>query len=128
VAVVNTTVRLSAQPGTRCHRHRSLIPLFAQFSLLAPIFPDVAAAKGVGPTMTGFIFSSYSIVTVVASPAIAQMLSSRMVSRMRCLLGGILLVGLSSAAFGTVTHIDDTDTFIVVCLSLRFLLGAADHA
>ncbi|XP_075211526.1 MFS-type transporter SLC18B1-like isoform X2 [Lycorma delicatula] len=67
-------------------------------SIMAPFFPKEATEKGMGVTLSGFVFSCYALVMFIMSPAVGKMLPK--VGAKPIFIGGLLLAGFSNLLFG----------------------------
>ncbi|GFS28030.1 MFS-type transporter SLC18B1-like [Elysia marginata] len=68
------------------------------FSLPAPFFPREAAKKGASPTMTGIVFSSYELVTVLTTPFFGNFIAE--IGPKFLYASGISVAGFCSILFG----------------------------
>lgn len=88
----------------------------AFFSAIAPLLPDYVAELGLSKAQVGVLSASYAAGTLFLSLP-AGLLAARAGPR-RTVIGGLLLLGVASVAFGFSHH------FFLLC-SARFIQGAA---
>jgi MFS family permease len=88
----------------------------AFFSAIAPLLPDYVAELGLSKAQAGVLSASYAAGTLFLSLP-AGLLAARAGPR-RTVIGGLLLLGAASVAFGFSHH------FVLLC-SARFIQGAA---
>ncbi len=88
----------------------------AFFSAIAPLLPDYVAELGLSKAQAGVLSASYAAGTLFFSLP-AGLLAARAGPR-RTVIGGLLLLGVASVAFGFSHH------FLLLC-SARFIQGAA---
>lgn len=93
------------------------LTLFMGFSLMAPFFPREADIKNVSTTVSGFIFSTFSIVMMLSSPMFGKIMPYVGIKRM--MMAGICVAGVFNILFGMLDKINDTTTFIVLCFLVR---------
>lgn len=91
----------------------------AAYSIVAPFLPVEFARRGVSASVTGYIFSIYSVAVVVASPFIGHIMQKT--GRRVLISGGLLLMGLSFICFGCINYIENDNLFIFGGLMSRFL-------
>ena len=86
-------------------------------SLLAPLFPQEAEAKGVSATIKGMIFGSFPLTQVLTSPLIATLISY---AGLKCVfICGIFFAGFWNIIFGFLPLLEDRTLFIVSCFVCR---------
>jgi MFS family permease len=88
----------------------------AFFSAIAPLLPDYVAELGLSKAQAGVLSASYAAGTLFLSLP-AGLLAARAGPR-RTVIGGLLLLGVASVAFGF------SHQFLLLC-SARFIQGAA---
>jgi MFS family permease len=98
---------------------------FLCMSIMAPFFPKVAAEKGMSGAVSGFVFSCYALVVMIASPILGHLLPR--VGAKFMLLSGIFAAGVASILFGLLNHISGTMEFTIYCFIVRSVeaVGAA---
>lgn len=89
--------------------------------LLAPFFPETCARRGVPHALVGGMFSTLPIAAVVATPAAPFFI--RLFGCQRVILVTLVLQGLLSLAFASLSFIPGRAAFIAVGMSLRALQG-----
>src|SRR4029079_15068140 len=75
----------------------------AFYSAIAPLLPDYVSDLGLSKAEAGILSAAYAAGKLVA-PLSAGLLASRAGPR-RTLIGGLMLLGFSSVAFGFAHHI-----------------------
>ena len=88
----------------------------AFFAAIAPLLPDYVDELGLSKAQAGFLSAAYAAGTLIASLP-AGFLASRIGPR-RCVIYGLLLLGVSSLSFGLVHQLAPLDT-------ARFIQGVA---
>jgi MFS family permease len=88
----------------------------AFFAAIAPLLPDYVDELGLSKAQAGFLSAAYAAGTLIASLP-AGFLASRIGPR-RCVIYGLLLLGVSSLSFGLVHQLALLDT-------ARFIQGIA---
>ncbi|KAK3869696.1 hypothetical protein Pcinc_024989 [Petrolisthes cinctipes] len=98
---------------------------FASISIMAPFFPYQVEQRGLGSSTAGVIFSTYSLVLVVASPIFGKIIP--LLNLREAYLVSTAVVGIAEISFGMVAFVHDPVMFIVVSICLRTLaaLGTA---
>ena len=98
---------------------------FLCMSIMAPFFPKVAAEKGMSGTVSGFVFSVYAFVVMIASPILGHFLPK--VGAKFMLISGIFAAGVASILFGFLNQLNSTLQFTIYCFVVRSVeaLGAA---
>ncbi len=90
---------------------------FMTYSLMAPLFPREAEAKGLSYTIQGMIFGSYSLTQLVVSPLIGKIMLR--VGLKRTFITGILFVSVWNIAFGFLPFLEDRTLFTISCFTCR---------
>ncbi len=91
--------------------------VFMTYSLMGPLFPEVAKHKGVGYTLQGIIFGVYALTQIIASPLIGKVMPH---IGYRCtFITGILCTSVFNVTFGFLPQIEDRSLFIVSCFACR---------
>ena len=75
----------------------------AAYSIVAPFLPIEFARRGISTSVTGYIFSIYSVAVVIASPFIGYLMQKT--GRRVLIATGLLLMGLSFISFGMINLI-----------------------
>lgn len=91
------------------------------YSLIAPLFPFEAYAKGVNEFMIGLIFSSFAISNVISFP-LTPMLIKR-IGRRNLFYIAMTIEATCTISFGLVSRIEDKNLFIIISIATRFLQG-----
>lgn len=101
---------------------------FCSMSIMAPFFPREATLKGLSDTMCGLVFSFYAIIMFITSPFFGKFLPK--VGTKFMFLTGMFVAGTCNVIFGTLSLIDDTVMFTVLCFIVRGLeaLGASAYS
>lgn len=116
----SATIDASWVPGVAtCIAAAALSDL--NMGLLAPFFPETCAHRGVPHALVGSMFSALPIAAVVATPAAPLFI--RLVGCRRVLLLTLVLQGLLSLAFASLSFIQGRAAFIAVGMSLRAMQG-----
>ena len=92
-------------------------------ALMVPFFPVEAARRGVSETMTGAVFSCFAATQLAAYPLVGRLVPRIGVTRSYSV--GLLLAALSTAAFGVLPVINNTETFIAACFATRAVEAVA---
>ena len=95
-------------------------------AVMIPFFPVEAASRGVSQTVISGVFSCF---------AVAKMMFNYLVGRLAPVVGvarlynyGLALAGLSTAVFGALIYIQDTDTFMGAIFGVRVVEAAGSAA
>nr|XP_022912860.1 MFS-type transporter SLC18B1-like [Onthophagus taurus]XP_022912871.1 MFS-type transporter SLC18B1-like [Onthophagus taurus] len=98
---------------------------FCSMSILAPFFPREAAAKGLSPTMSGFVFSFHALVVFITAPIFGKILPK--LGARSVFLSGIFFSGICNILFGLLEFVNDYTLFTSFCFLIRGLeaLGAS---
>ncbi|CAF4780229.1 unnamed protein product [Pieris macdunnoughi] len=101
---------------------------FCSMSIMAPFFPREATVKGLSNTMCGIVFSFYAVIMFLTSPFFGKYLPTIGVKFM--FTAGLFMAGACNVLFGTLSLIEDTTTFLVLCFVVRGLeaLGASAYS
>ena len=100
----------------------SLVSLFfssCTYSLQGPFFPGVATAKGLSAFQYSIVFSSFELVSFIASFPIVKLMNI-LGYKLVTVLSAVLL-GLSVILFGWFYYVDDSTGFFLSCLFGRTL-------
>ncbi len=90
---------------------------YMTYSLMAPLFPMQAEAKGVTYTVQGLIFGCYALTQVISSPLIGKLMPY---IGFRCtFITGILFVSVWNILFGFLPWLEDRTLFIICCFACR---------
>ncbi|XP_054718055.1 MFS-type transporter SLC18B1-like [Uloborus diversus] len=98
---------------------------FLSMSIIAPFFPREAAEKGMREAVSGFVFSIYALVVMLASPVFGKILPS--VGAKFMFLSGVGFCGACNVLFGLLDKVNGQIEFTVLCFVVRSFeaLGAA---
>ena len=88
-------------------------------SLQGPFLPFIAEGKGIPPSQYGFIFSVYSLTSLIASPVFGSLLT--VIGLRKCLCFGLFTISLSTIAFGFIDILSSPTLFLGLALFLRIL-------
>ncbi|XP_033100696.1 MFS-type transporter SLC18B1-like [Anneissia japonica] len=97
----------------------------SSFSLIAPIYPKEAEDNGVGSTVIGLIFGSFSFVMFIVSPICGKILPK--VGAKFMFLSGEFLCAGANIIFGFLNKMDNKTQFVVFSFVVRGV-GAAGAA
>ncbi|XP_022187825.2 MFS-type transporter SLC18B1 isoform X1 [Nilaparvata lugens] len=92
---------------------------FCSMSIMAPFFPKEATEKGMGVSLSGFVFSFYALVMFIMAPIIGKVLPA--LGAKNLFMSGMFLAGFSNILFGFLPLIDDYVIFTTVCFLIRGL-------
>ncbi|XP_071942265.1 MFS-type transporter SLC18B1-like [Antedon mediterranea] len=95
------------------------------YSIIAPIYPQEADDKGVGSTVTGFIFGSFSFVMFIVSPICGKIMPK--VGAKFMFISGEFVCAGANILFGFVNRMDSGMQFIMFSFAIR-AVGAAGTA
>ncbi|KAI1305247.1 MFS-type transporter SLC18B1 [Halotydeus destructor] len=121
-----TSNMTSGQPEKVVHKHRVLkLVVLAMmngcltmaFSIMAPFFPREAERKGLSPTVAGLIFAAQPFFVAVGSP-IAGVLIPKFGCRFM-IVPFMGIAGVCIITFGTLTYVDETFLFAILCFIVR---------
>ncbi len=90
---------------------------FVTFGLIAPLFPEEAAAKGVSYTIQGWIFGVYALAAIITSPLVGKLMPY--IGVRWTFMTGALSVSIWNILFGFLPWIEDRTLFIVSCFVCR---------
>jgi MFS family permease len=75
------------------------------YAIIAPFLPLEFERKGIDQSWIGYIFASYSVAVIFASPFVAYIMPT--FGRRNLILTGMLTMGISFILFGFTSYIDD---------------------
>ncbi|CAL1297559.1 unnamed protein product [Larinioides sclopetarius] len=98
---------------------------YLSMSIIAPFFPREASAKGMREAVSGFVFSIYALIIMVASPLLGKILPK--VGAKFMFLSGVGFCGSCNILFGLLDKVNGELEFAVLCFVVRSFeaLGAA---
>ena len=97
------------------------LSLYMSFALMAPFFPAESSAKQVSTTVSGFIFSVYSLAMMITAPIVGKLIP--VIGIKFLCMSGIWMAGCSSILFGLLDLIDDPVTFVSFCFVVRCFMA-----
>ena len=74
------------------------------YSIVAPFMPFEFTKKGINEAYTGYIFGAFSLAYIVGSPSVSFFIQAW--GRKFTLISSCCLMGVSLAAFATISHIN----------------------
>ncbi|GBP22931.1 MFS-type transporter SLC18B1 [Eumeta japonica] len=101
---------------------------FCSMSVMAPFFPREAQLKGLSDTTCGLVFSFYAVVMFLTSPMFGKFMPA--VGPKFMFTAGIFVAGACNVIFGTLSLVQDSVTFTVLCFVVRGLeaVGASAYS
>lgn len=93
----------------------------AGYSLIAPLYPALAAERKVCEFMVGIIFSCYAISNIICIPLTPKKVNKH--GRKQLLYISMLIEGACTVIFGLIHNIQDKNLFIFVSIIARFFQG-----
>lgn len=93
------------------------------YALIAPFLPLELEQKGVSMTMSGYIFSMYSLAMIICSPLIGFLLTKYKLRGFVRL--GILSMGFSMILFAFLNKIENKTLYVTLVFATRFIQGSA---
>ncbi|CAK5116291.1 unnamed protein product [Meloidogyne enterolobii] len=97
------------------------------FSCIVPFLPTEATKrKGLSTTDVGFVIGYYQLILFIASPVIGKYMA--VLRANRTFVGGVVLCGISSIAFGLADYLPSGPMFffgLLVCRTTQALGGVA---
>ena len=91
------------------------------FTVLAPLFPQEAQAKGVTATIQGLIIGSFALTQVISSPLIGKIIPYAGLKPV--FIVGIFFGSVWNVIFGFLPLIEDRTLFIVSCFACRIFMA-----
>ena len=99
----------------------SAVLLSIKFSIQGPLYPPEASSKGLNASQYGFTVSAYEF-SYIATSAASVTLMNRFGTK-ACFIGGNILAGLATVAFGLLHYINDSTLFLATSFIIRFIEG-----
>ena len=90
-------------------------------SLLPPFYPSEAEKKGVRPSQYGFVFGICNLAAFFFAPLFGRF--GDQIGAKTLFKVGVLTTALMGIAFGFLSYVDDTTTFISLSYFLRYVLS-----
>ena len=91
------------------------------YSLLAPLYPIEAKARGVDSSLVGIIFSSYGISNFIFTIFTPNFI--KIFGRKKLLIFSLLIEGICTCFFGLISNITNRHLFILISFAIRFAQG-----
>ena len=94
-------------------------------ALMFPFFPAEASRHGLSQTLISGVFSCFAATQLASCPLFGRLTPS--IGAQRVYSAGLATAAITTIAFGTLEHIQDTTVFVISCFAVRMVeaLGAS---
>ncbi|KAI1294869.1 MFS-type transporter SLC18B1 [Halotydeus destructor] len=108
-----------------CRNALLMLSVYIPSSIMGPLFPPEATSKGLSDTVSGLIFSVYSLLMILTFQLAGHLMPKLGVSFL--IKAGLWLAGGSQILFGALHYLDGAILFAVYCFAVRSVaaIGAA---
>lgn len=94
------------------------------YGIIAPFLPFTFQEKQINQAWIGYIFASYSIGVITASPLVHRLIQK--FGRRNLIVAGMLLMGFAFIMLGFISAVQNKAIYVCLAILMRFVQGFTD--